>query len=111
MTEKDKLTDMEKFSAEAVYDIMTQIPRGKVVSYGEIATLMGQPQKSAHVGVAMKGAFERGLPYHRVVFSDGSLVPGWPEQEELLKAEGVVIKKNGKVDMRQSAWRPLETIY
>ena len=46
-----------------------------------------------------------------MVFSDGSLVPGWPEQEELLKAEGVVIKKNGKVDMRQSAWRPLETIY
>jgi alkylated DNA nucleotide flippase Atl1 len=32
------------------------------------------------------------------------------EQPELLKAEGVVIKKNGKVDMRQSAWRPLETI-
>ena len=89
---------MEKFSAEAVYDIMTQIPKGKVVTYGEIAALMGQPQKSGHVGVAIKGALERGLPCHRVVFS------------ELLKAEGVVIKKNGKVDMRQSAWRPLETI-
>ena len=99
---------MEKFSAEAVYDIMTQIPKGKVVTYGEIATLMGQPQKSAHVGVAMKGAFERRLPCHRVVFSDGGLVPEWPGQAELLKAEGVVLKKNGKVDMRQSAWRPLE---
>ncbi len=101
---------MEKFSAEAVYDIMTQIPKGKVVTYGEIAALMGQPQKSGHVGVAIKGALERGLPCHRVVFSDGGLVPGWMEQPELLKAEGVVIKKNGKVDMRQSAWRPLETI-
>ena len=101
---------MEKFSAEAVYDIMTHIPKGKVVTYGEIATLMGQPQKSGHVGCAMKGAFERGLPCHRVVFSDGGLVPRWPKQAELLKAEGVVLKKNGKVDMRQSAWRPLETI-
>ena len=101
---------MEKFSAEAVYDIMTQIPKGKVVTYGEIATLMGQPHKSGHVGVAIKGALERGLPCHRVVFSDGGLVPGWKGQSELLKAEGVVIKKNGKVDMRQSAWRPLETI-
>lgn len=101
---------MEKISAEAVYDIVSQIPKGKVVTYGEIATLMGQPQKSAHVGVAMKGAFERGLPCHRVVFSDGGLVPGWPEQAKLLKAEGMVIKKNGKVDMKQSAWRPLETI-
>ena len=101
---------MEKFSAEAVYDIMTQIPKGKVVTYGEIATLIGQPQKSAHVGVAMKGAFERGLPCHRVVFSDGGLVPEWPEQAELLKAEGVVLKKNRKVDMKQSAWRPLELV-
>ena len=101
---------MEKFSAEEVYEIMTHIPKGKVVTFGEIATLMGQPQKSAHVGCAMKGAFERGLPYHRVVFSDGRLVPNWPEQVDLLKAEGVIMKKNGKVDMKQSAWRPLEII-
>ena len=54
---------MEKFSAEEVYEIMTHISKGKVVTFGEIATLMGQPQKSAHVGCAMKGAFERGLPF------------------------------------------------
>ena len=101
---------MEKFSAEAVYEIMTQIPMGKVVTYGEIAKLIGHPQKSAHVGVAMKGAFERGLPCHRVVFSNGGLVPGWKEQAEMLKTEGVVIKKNGKVDMKKSAWRPLEQL-
>ena len=101
---------MEKFSAEAVYDIMTQIPKGRVVTYGEIAILIGQPQKAGHVGCAMKRAFELRLPCHRVVFADGGLVPGWAEQAELLKAEGVVIKKNGKVDMKQCAWRPLETI-
>ena len=103
-------TTMEKFSAEAVYDVMSYIPKGKVVTYGEIAILIGQPQKAAHVGCAMKGAFERGLPCHRVVFSDGGLVPNWPQQVDLLKAEGVVIKKNGKVDLKRCAWRPLETI-
>ena len=102
---------MPNFSAEEVYAIMAEIPKGKVVTFGEIATLMGQPQKSGHVGCAMKRAFERGLPVHRVVFTDGKLIPGWEkEQSELLKAEGVVIKNNGKVDMKQSAWRPLETI-
>lgn len=101
---------MEKFSAEEVYDVMSQIPFGKVVTYGEIATLIGQPQRSRHVGGAMRGAYERGLPCHRVVFADGGLVPGWEGQSELLKTEGVVLKKNGKVDMKQSAWRPLETI-
>ncbi len=102
---------MPKFSAEEVYAIMAEIPSGKVVTFGEIATLMGQPQKSAHVGCAMKGAMERGLPVHRVVLASGKVVPGWgKEQAELLKAEGVIIKKNGKVDMKQSGWRPLETI-
>ena len=101
---------MAKFSAEEVYDIMSFIPEGKVVTFGEIATLMGQPHKSGHVGLAMKGALERGLPVHRVVFSDGSLIPGWQQHAELLKAEGVILKKNGKVDMKKSAWRPLESI-
>jgi methylated-DNA-protein-cysteine methyltransferase-like protein len=101
---------MEKFSAEAVYDIVKHIPEGKVATFGEIAALMGQPQKSAHVAVAMKGAARRVLPGHRVVFSDGGLVPGWTEQAEMLEAEGVVMKKNGRVDMEKSAWRPLETI-
>ena len=102
---------MAKFSVDEVYEIMTHIPKGKVVTFGEIATLMGQPQKSGHVGCAMKHAFEHGLPVHRVVLAGGKLIPGWEkEQSELLKAEGVIIKNNSKVDMKQSAWRPLETI-
>ena len=102
---------MPKFSAEEVYAIMNEIPKGKVVTFGEIATLMGQPHKSGHVGCAMRGAVERGLPAHRVVLAGGKLVPGWEkEQPELLKEEGAIIKTNGKVDMKQSGWRLLETI-
>ena len=101
---------MEVFSAETIYEIMTCIPEGKVVTYGEIATLMGHPEKARQVGCAMKAAWERSLPCHRVVFADGGLVAGWPEQARLLEAEGVVLKKNGKVDMEKSAWRPLDTV-
>ena len=99
---------MERFSAEEVYEVMKHIPYGKVVTYGEIATLMGCPNHSRHVGMAMHGAWERGCPCHRVVFADGGLVPGWNKQADLLRAEGVTIKKNNKVDMKKSAWRPLE---
>jgi len=101
---------MEKFSAEAVFEVMAQIPEGKVISYGEIAVLIGQPDKARQVGSAMKEAYRRGLPCHRVLFADGRLVPGWPEQAALLKAEGVILKKNGKVDMKQSAWRPMDNL-
>lgn len=101
---------MEQFSLETICEIMTCIPEGKVVTYGEIATLMGHPEKARHVGSAMKAAWERGLPCHRVVFADGRLVPNWPEQARLLEAEGVILKKNGKVDMTKSAWRPLDTV-
>ena len=99
---------MEKFSAEDVYEVMKHIPYGKVVTYGEIATLVGFPNHSRHVGVAMHKAWLLGYPCHRVIFADGRLVPGWKEQRDLLMAEGVVIKPNGKVDMEKSAWQPLE---
>lgn len=101
---------MEKFSVEAVYEVMKQIPKGKVITYGEIAILIGWPNMSRHVGSAMHGAYLKGLPCHRVVFADGRLVPGWPEQAELLKAEGVIMRTDRRVDMEKSAWRPLETI-
>ena len=101
---------MEKFSVEAIYEVMEHIPKGKVVSYGEIATLIGWPNMSRHVGSAMRGAYQKGLPCHRVVFADGRLVQGWAEQSELLKAEGVIMKTDRRVDMETSAWRPLETI-
>lgn len=88
-----------------VYDIVKEIPEGRVVAYGQIAYLMGKPLCSRMVGQALFHVPEDlSLPCHRVVNSCGRLVPTWLEQRSLLEAEGVSFKKNGCVDLRKSRW-------
>lgn len=94
------------FLAE-VYDIVRQIPAGRVLSYGRVAELAGWPNHSRAVGRAMKEApLALGLPCHRVVNSVGRTVPGWHQQAILLMSEGVHIKENGCVDMQRFTWEP-----
>lgn len=94
----------DKFYAE-VYDVVRQIPPGRVLSYGRVAELVGFPNHSRLVGKAMHDApLELGLPCHRVVNSVGRTVPGWHQQAILLMSEGVRIKPNGCVDMKAHEW-------
>lgn len=96
--------DHAAFVAE-VYDVVRQIPAGRVLSYGRVAELAGWPNHSRAVGRAMKDApLELGLPCHRVVNSIGRTVPGWHQQAVLLMSEGVRLKENGCVDMKRYAW-------
>ena len=88
-----------------VYDVVALIPAGKVISYGEIAALLGKPQCSRMVGRALKEVpKELNLPCHRVVNAQGRLVPGWEEQQQLLLSEGVCFKKSGNVDLSRFRW-------
>ena len=88
-----------------VYSVVAAIPEGCVVTYGQIASLVGRPQYSRMVGQAMYNVpAELHLPCHRVVNSRGRLVPGWTEQRVLLENEGVRFKTNGFVDMKKSQW-------
>ncbi len=90
-----------------VYDVVRQIPFGRVLSYGRVAELAGWPNHARAVGRAMKEApLALNLPCHRVVNSQGRTVPGWHQQAVLLMSEGVRIKANGCVDMKQAEWRP-----
>ncbi len=89
----------EKLIREAL-DIADSIPPGKVMSYGQIAELMGRPKNARLVGKIMSMQDRFGShPCHRVVNSAGRTVPGWTEQRELLEAEGVEFRANGNVDM------------
>ena len=89
----------------AVLDIVRQIPRGRVTTYGTIAAWAGWPSHSRMVGRTLRYSPEaQSLPCHRVVNSVGRTVPGWPEQREMLEAEGVTFKKNGCVDMDKYRW-------
>lgn len=100
---KDYKVDKETLSGDFcrnVYTIVRDIPVGKVISYGEIASLLGKPQCSRMVGRSLKQVPpELDVPCHRVVNAQGRLVPGWEEQRVLLQVEGVLFRKNGKVDM------------
>ena len=102
---RQKPTDRDTFYKE-VYEVVAEIPCGKVTTYGEIALLLGKPQYSRMVGRALNLVpVELNLPCHRVVNAQGRLVPGWAEQKQLLQHEGVIIRKNGEVDMAKSKWK------
>lgn len=82
------------------------IPYGKVATYGQIAMILGLPNCARQVGRALRNApDDMSVPCHRVVNSSGRTAPGWPEQIDLLKSEGILFKENGCVDIKNFIWR------
>lgn len=97
--------DPEIFARD-VYTVVAAIPSGCVVSYGDIAHLVGHPNRSRMVGRTLRSAPETaGLPCHRVVNNAGRLAPGWAAQRQKLADEGVSFRQNGHVDMGKHRWR------
>ena len=92
---------------EQVYDIVGKIPLGKVVSYGQIARMLGKPRAAREVGWAMRCCPE-GLPWQRVVMADGSITGGiYAEMRKALLAdEGVIFLTDTRVDMNTCCWLP-----
>ena len=93
------------------YDIVPQIPPGKVATYGQIARLAGMPRCARTVGYAMAGCTDPSVPCHRVVDRFGgtkacfdTFAPG--TQRALLEAEGVTFRLDGTVDLAQCLWVP-----
>ena len=86
---------------KSVYAVVSLIPYGKVMSYGDIAKAIGYPRRARFVGFAMRACPED-LPWHRVVMADGTITGGdfAPIREMLLKKEGVLFLKDGRVDMK-----------
>lgn len=96
---------MEKGFFEQVYDIVRQIPEGKLISYGEIARLLGAPGCARQVGWAMRVCPED-LPWQRVVKADGSIAGGGfaALRRAKLEEEGVPFLPDGRADMSQCRW-------
>ena len=88
---------------EQVYAVVEKIPYGKVVSYSQIARMLGRPRAAREVGWAMRVCPE-GLPWQRVVMADGSITGGvYAElRRALLEDEGVTFLPDGRVDMERS---------
>ena len=104
----DRMTvEQARAFGDDVLNIVSQIPYGKVTTYGHIAALAGWPSHSRMVGRTLRYSPQaETLPCHRVVNKVGRTAPGWSRQRLLLEAEGVAFKSNGHVDMQRFLWEP-----
>ena len=95
----------------AVYEFVKTVPKGKVVSYGDVAMAIGSPRASRQVGWALHSNPYPGIvPCHRVVFKDGSLAPGFAfggreVQKAMLTEEGVEFIEEFRVNMNKCRWQ------
>ena len=102
MSHEKLLTDRLVYE---ILSVVSEIPEGRVASYGQIAALIGRENNSRLVGRVLSQAELYGdYPCHRVVNHAGRLAPGFFNQRMLLEREGVIIKENGCVDMKQFQW-------
>ncbi len=99
---------MAVLNARLIYQILSvveEIPEGKVATYGQIARLVGRENNARLIGKVLSGSSSYGnYPCHRVVNHAGRLAPGWDEQAMLLEREGVIVEKNGRVDVKRYKW-------
>ncbi|MCL2774392.1 MAG: MGMT family protein [Oscillospiraceae bacterium] len=97
---------------QEIYKIVAEIPKGKVMTYGQVARSVGNPRWARLVGQAMFNAPEfdvtgRIIPCHRVLNCKGEMSPGYAFggqdiQRKMLKDEGIIFKPNGCVDLKKS---------
>lgn len=93
---------------QVVYNIVRQIPRGMVASYGQVARIAGGGISARMVGYAL-AALPQGsdVPWQRVINSQGKIsLPGFGRtmQEKLLREEGIVIGPEGRIDFDEYGW-------
>lgn len=96
---------------EAVYRLVRKIPRGRVMTYGQIAVILGHPRASRAVGYALRASSGKNVPWQRVINAQGQIsarapVEGPLMQKVLLKAEGVRFDATDSCDLAKYRWEP-----
>ena len=89
-----------------VYDIVRQVPRGRVTTYGDVAQLVGQGCDARLVGYAMANCPDD-VPWQRVINAQGKIsLQGEAAQKQRLRlaAEGIVFDARGKIDLKRFRW-------
>lgn len=80
--------------AERVRNVVRKIPKGKTMTYGQVAFASGHPGAARAVGMVMKNNYDSTVPCHRVIRSDGKVGDynrgGKERKEKLLKEEGAL---------------------
>ena len=95
---------------KSVWKVVSEIPSGHVLTYGEVARLAGMPRQARRVSQALRRA-PAGVevPWHRVINAQGKISfpedsGGWQRQKDLLEGEGVIFLK-GKINLERFGYR------
>lgn len=101
----------DKAYKETVYELVRQIPRGRVMTYGQIAAVLGEGYTPRTVGYVMHAADSEGVPWQRVINSQGKCSTGRLTipvnlQQEMLEQEGVRFNEKGKCSLADFGWMP-----
>jgi methylated-DNA-protein-cysteine methyltransferase-like protein len=102
--------DPDRDYRERVYRIVRSIPRGRVMTYGQLAEILGDGYTPRTVGFVMHGSDDR-TPWHRVINAQGACstrriaLPS-DKQQRMLAAEGVEFNERGRCDLQRYLWIP-----
>ena len=96
---------------ESYWAIVRRIPRGRVLTYGDVACLAGRPRSARRVGYALFHLPDPRVPWWRVINARGEISPRGgggadDEQRQRLHAEGVELDERGRVDLERHRYRP-----
>lgn len=95
---------------QSVWKVVSDIPSGHVLTYGEVARLSGMPKAARRVSQALRRApGDLNVPWHRVVNSQGKISfpedsSGWARQKDMLEEEGIVFLK-ARINLDQFGYR------
>lgn len=97
-----------------IYQIVRQIPKGKVATYGQVADLANLYGKARLVGYALYRVdiYLSDVPWHRVINAKGEISQSTSRfgadylQRSLLEQEGIIFSPQGKINLREYLWRP-----
>src|SRR5438552_5262989 len=114
-TEADHATQDSPRYRERVFEIVRRIPAGRVMTYGQIAEILGEGYTPRTVGFVMHAADEETTPWQRVINSQGACSTGRvilppDKQQKMLEAEGVEFGQRGRCDLGRYRWTPEEIL-
>jgi methylated-DNA-protein-cysteine methyltransferase-like protein len=94
---------------ERVWRILKRVPRGRVVTYGQLSQMIERRLTPVGVVWALRAAPEGAVPWHRVVNASGGISTDNEHeglQRAMLESEGVELDRDGKIDLARFGWRP-----
>ena len=107
---EDKAVNDKQYR-ERVYKIVAEIPQGRVMTYGQIAEILGEGYTPRTVGFVMHAADTQNVPWQRVINSQGACSTGRMTvpvnlQQQILESEGIKFDEKGRCDLNVYRWFP-----